>query len=110
MKSRRSRWVVGVFLILAGCSTAQPPRPQPVLLNTAPDASKPIYPESSSKTISLVERKILRAKGNLVTVSKKLLRELIEEEKLSESKRGKLSAQLEALKKVDREEAQKAVP
>lgn len=110
MKSRRSRWVGGLFLVLAGCSTAQPPRPQPVPFNTATDASRPIYPESSSKTISLVERKILRAKGNLVTVSKRLLRQLIEEEKLSESKRDRLSAQLEALKKVDREEAQKSVP
>ncbi len=57
--------------------------------------------ESSSETIAKVEHKIGRTQGGNVWISKKLLKQLVEEERLLEARRAKLSAELEALKKVD---------
>jgi hypothetical protein len=103
MLSRPSRLIYLLALLGAGaCSTPAPLPPVQALKPKLVLEDRPVQKkENSSETVQRIERKISRTPGSAVLISKKLLKRLIEEAKNSEEKRSKLSAQLEALKRVD---------
>ena len=92
-------------LLLAACSSP-PKQPEPLVLERRPVKEGH---SSASSTFRVVEDKLRHTKGRQILISKELLQQLLEEQKASEQARARLSGQLEALKKIDREEPAKFV-
>jgi hypothetical protein len=95
----------GPLLFLVACTSAPKTSEDQVSKRLSPKESH----SSATSTFQTVEAKLKHTKGNQVLISKELLEKLLEEQKATEQARVRLSGQLEALKKVDREEPQKFV-
>jgi hypothetical protein len=110
MRARLS-CLVCMSLLIPFMSCATPENlPERHAFREIPEVQEPVRSgEPSSTTIQAVESKLKHTKGSQVLISKRLLNKLLEEEKSSELARNKLSGEIEALKKVDREEPLKFV-